>query len=432
MATGGRIVLATAGSLGDLHPFIALGRALQARGFRAEIASSEDYRAKVEAEGLGFHAVGPSLTRLNADLGMSLAEITQGIARSDRFLIERIMLPYLQTAVRQLMTAAEGCVAIAGSTFAAGAAMAAERLNVPFVPVALQPTVVMSAFDPPFLPRAPWLAPARSGPRLWLNRMTLALGRATTAHWNRPINEVRRSFDLGPTDLNLVFDGLRAGRLSLGLYSPLLSPRQPDAPPQFEVAGYAAYDSEDGGPAVLSPALNAFLDEGPPPVVFTLGSAAVNIPGDFYLQSLAATRKLGRRAVLLVGPEGDLSVADGPDIVAARYAPFSLLFPRCAAIVHQGGVGTTQQALRGGRPQLVVPHLGDQFDNGARVVRLGCGATLSRSGYRLERIVPALEALLNDPSMAARSAALGDAARSEDGAARGADLITAMVASSRC
>lgn len=430
MGRGGRIVLATAGSLGDLHPFIALGKALQARGFRAEIASSHEYRAKVETEGLGFHAVGPSLARLNADLGMSLAEITRAVAHSDRFLFERIMLPYLDESARQMIAAAEGCVAIGGSTFAAGAAMAAERLNVPFVPVALQPTVVMSAFDPPFLPAAPWLAPARSGPRLWLNRATLALGRATTAHWKRPVNAVRQGLGLGPTDLNPVFDGVRAGQMSLALYSPLLSARQPDAPPHFEVAGYAAYDSDAGGPSVLPPALDAFLDAGPAPIVFTLGSAAVNIPGDFYHQSLKAVRRLGQRAVMLVGPEGDVSVGDGPDVVATAYAPFSLLFPRCAAVVHQGGVGTTQQALGSGRPQLVVPHLGDQYDNAARVVRLGCGASLSRSRYGADAIVAALEPLLDDPATAARASAVGEAVRAEDGAGRGADLIAAMLAGS--
>jgi rhamnosyltransferase subunit B len=428
MGSGGRIVLATAGSLGDLHPFIALGKALQARGFRAEIASSEEYRTKVEAEDLGFHAVGPSLARLTGDLEMSLAEITRAVARSDRFLFERIMLPNLETGARQLIAAADGCVAIAGSTFAAGAAMAAEHLNVPFMPIALQPTVVMSAFDPPFLPGAPWLAPARHGPRLWLNRTTLALGRATTARWKGPINAVRHSLGLDPTDLNPVFDGVRAGQLSLGLFSPLLSPRQPDAPPHFEVAGHAAYDSDAGGPSALPSNLNAFLADGPAPIVFTLGSAAVNIAGDFYVQSLAAARRLRRRAVLLVGPAGDLSVADGADVVAAPYAPFSLLFPRCAAIVHQGGIGTTQQALRAGRPQLVVPHLGDQYDNGARVARLGCGATLSRSGYRPERIAPALEALLSDPATVERAATVGDTVQEEDGAGRSADLIEAMLA----
>jgi UDP:flavonoid glycosyltransferase YjiC (YdhE family) len=429
MTTGGRIILATAGSLGDLHPFIALGKALQAHDFRAEIASSEEYRAKVEAEGLGFHPVGPSLSKLTADLGMSLAEITDAVARSDRFLFEQIMLPYLETGARQLIAAADGCVGIAGSTFAAGAAMAAERLNVPFAPVALQPTVVMSAFDPPFLPGAPWLVPARGGPRLWLNQATLALGRATTAHWKRPINAVRQGLGLGPSDLNPVFDGVRAGQLSLGLYSPLLSPRQPDAPPHFEVVGYAAYDSDDGGPSALPTALQAFLDDGPAPIVFTLGSAAVNIAGDFYVQSLSAARKLGRRAVLLVGPEGDRTVADGPDVAAAAYAPFSLLFPRVAAIVHQGGVGTTQQALRAGRPQLVVPHLGDQYDNGARVRRLGCGSVLRRSRYRSDQIVSALEALLGDRTTLARATAMGEALRAEDGGGRGAGLMAAMIRS---
>lgn len=427
MSHGGRIVLATAGSLGDLHPSIALGKALQARGFRAEIASSDEYRTKVEIEGLGFHAVGPSLARLNADMGMSVAEITRAVARSDRFLFERIMLPYLETGARQLIAAAEGCVAIAGSTFAAGAAMAAERLNVPYVPVALQPTVVMSAFDPPVLPRAPWLAPGVSGPRLWLNRATLALGRATTAHWTRPINAVRQGLGLAATDLNLVFDGVRAGQLSLGLYSPLLSPRQPDAPPHFHVAGYAAYDSEAGGPSPLPPALKAFLDDGPAPIVFTLGSAAVNIAGDFYVQGLAAARRLGRRAVLLVGPEGDRSVADGQDVIALPYAPYSLLCPRAAALVHQGGVGTTQQALRAGRPQLVVPHLGDQYDNAARIVRLGCGQTLPKSRWCVERIVAALCAVLDQPTIAARAAAVGEAARQEDGAGRAAELIKGLV-----
>jgi len=240
------------------------------------------------------------------------------------------------------------------------------------------------------------------------------------------VNAVRRSLGLEPTPLNPVFDGVRAGQLSLGLYSPLLGARQPDAPPHFEVAGYAAYDSDAGGPSALPPGLSAFLEAGPPPVAFTLGSAVVNIPGDFYVRSLAAARGLGRRAVLLVGPEGDPSVADGPDAFAAPYAPFSLLFPRCAAVVHQGRVGTTQQALRAGRPQLVVPHLGDQHDNAARIVRLGAGLAVGRARYG--RDAPALLArLLHDPAPAARAASLADLAQAEDGAGVAAARISALL-----
>ncbi|CAN5466206.1 glycosyltransferase [soil metagenome] len=359
---------------------------------------------------------------------MDLAQITRAIAASDTFLFEKIMTPYLESATRQLITAAQGASAIVGGTFAAGVAVTADHLGLPLISVALQPTVVFSAYDPPLLPRAPWLGPASGGPRLWLNRVTIAIGRATTNHWTRPINALRRKLELPKTRANLFFDAGRRAALSLGLYSPLLGPRQADAPANFEVVGYAAYDSDLGGPAILPPALDTFLAAGPAPLVFTLGSAAVNIPGDFYRESLAAARRLGRRAVLLLGPYGDLSVAEGAaDAIALAYAPFSLLFPRAAAIVHQGGVGTTQQALRAGRPQLVVPHLGDQFDNGARIARLGVGATLARESYRSEAVATRLEKLLNDADLVVMAARLGETAAREDGAAEAVARIGARL-----
>lgn len=422
-----RIVLCTAGSLGDLHPFIALGLALKARGVQAEIATSVEYGAKVEGEGLVFHRVGPGVERLSADLGMDLAGLTEAIAKSDRFLFEKVMLPYLEDWTREVEVVARGSAAVVGATFAAGAAMAAELAGVPYVSAALQPTVVFSAYDPPYLPRAPWLKPASGGAQLWLNKATIRLARASTAHWTTPINRVRRALGLSDTNANLLFDGAANADLALALYSPLLSPDQPDAPPGFAVTGYAAYDSEAGGAPVLSRELERFLKDGPPPIVFTLGSAAVHIPGDFYVESLKAARRIGRRAVLLVGPEGDLGVADGRDVIAVPYAPFSRLFPRAAAVVHQGGVGTTQQALRAGRPQLVVPHLGDQFDNGARVARLGAGTVLGCKAYRSERMGEALNRLLTDPGVVETAGRLGIVAMQEDGAGAAADLILATL-----
>ncbi len=360
---------------------------------------------------------------------MDLAQITQGIAASDVFLFEKIVTPYLASATRQLIVAAQGAAAIVGGSFAAGAVIAADALDLPFVSVALQPTVVFSAYDPPRLPKAPWLAPAVGGPRLWLNRATIAIGRASTDAWTKPVNAVRRELGLSPTRDNLFFDAGRRAALSLGLYSSLLGSRQPDAPDNFDVLGYAGYDSDQGGPASLPPTLDAFLAGGPPPLVFTLGSAAVNIPGRFYRESLAAARRLGRRAVLLVGPDGDLSIAEGAvDAVAVSYAPYSLLFPRAAAIVHQGGVGTTQQALRAGRPQLVVPHLGDQFDNGARIARLGVGVTMARAAYRAATAAAALGRLLEGADTIAAARRIGEIAAREDGAGEAARRIAGLLA----
>lgn len=421
-----RIVLATGGSLGDLHPVIALGKALAARGCQAEIATARDYRLKVEAEGLVFHEVGPSLARLEADLGLNIAQLTDRIARSDRFLFEEVMLPYAASSTRQMIAASEGAALIVGLSFAVGAAIAAERLGLAYVAVSLQPTTVFSAYDPPFLPRVPWLRPAQGGLQLWLNRTTLAIGRRTTASWTRRINGVRRDLGVGPAAGDIFFDALAGADLALGLYSPVLGERQPDARANFHVVGYAPYDSEAGGPPVLAEALRRFLHEGEPPIVFTLGSAVVNIAGDFYRQSLRAARALGRRSVLLVGPGGDLGAANGPDAIAVPYAPYSLLFPRAAAVVHQGGVGTTQQALRAGRPQLVVPHLGDQHDNAARVRRLGAGLTLRRGRYAPDAEA-ALSLLLGEPRFGLRADALGALTRDEDGAAAAAELIVGMI-----
>lgn len=427
MAEGSRrIVLATGGSLGDLHPVIALGKALAMRGFQAEIASARDYRAKVEAEGLVFHEVGPDLAQLEADLGLDIAQLTDRIARSDRFLFEEVMLPYTASSTRQMIAASEGAGLIVGLSFAVGAAIAAERLGLPHVAVSLQPTTVFSAYDPPFLPRIPWMRPAGGGFQLWLNWTTLAIGRRTTASWTRRINRIRRDLGVGPAPGDIFFDALAGADLALGLYSPALGERQPDARPAFHVVGYAPYDSEAGGPPLLPEALRRFLDKGEAPIVFTLGSAVVNIPGDFYRQSLKAARALGRRSVLLVGSGGDLGVADGSDAIAVPYAPFSLLFPRAAAVVHQGGVGTTQQALRAGRPQLVVPHLGDQHDNAARVQRLGCGLTLSRGRYAARAEV-ALSRLLGEPNFGLRADVLGARTRDEDGASVAAGLIAEMM-----
>ena len=123
-----RIVIAAGGSLGDLHPFLALGLALQARGCQVGIASSLEYQARIEAAGLAFCEAGPSLAGLEADLGMSLAEITEAIIADDLFLFRRILIPWLEPSVRQMVALAADADVIVGGTLTIGAAMTAESI----------------------------------------------------------------------------------------------------------------------------------------------------------------------------------------------------------------------------------------------------------------------------------------------------------------
>jgi rhamnosyltransferase subunit B len=123
------------------------------------------------------------------------------------------------------------------------------------------------------------------------------------------------------------------------------------------------------------------------------------------------------------------------DILLVDRAPHQLLFPRAAAIVHQGGIGTTAQALRSGRPAIVVPHSHDQPDNAFRVTSLGVARTIFPGAYRAARVARELSRLLGDSTSAsnsatgsatsyvARAAKLAESVRAENGAEAAADAI---------
>jgi UDP:flavonoid glycosyltransferase YjiC (YdhE family) len=205
------------------------------------------------------------------------------------------------------------------------------------------------------------------------------------------------------------------------MFSSILGQPQSDWAANTVQTGFAFYDGRDAD-APLSPELAHFLATGEAPIVFTLGSAAVMTPGQFYDESVKSTKMLNRRAVLLIGknpPPENL-----PDrIMAVDYVPHSQIFPQACAIVHQGGIGTTAQGLRAGRPTLVTPYSHDQPDNAARVERLGTSLTVSRQHYRADRVAKQLDKLLTHPSYAMKAAAIGEILQSEDGAKVACDVI---------
>jgi UDP:flavonoid glycosyltransferase YjiC (YdhE family) len=255
--------------------------------------------------------------------------------------------------------------------------------------------------------------------------------KGTLESWSEPVYELRAELGL-PRVRHPIFDGQHSPYRVLALFSPLFAEPQPDWPPQTRVTGFCFYDRRDAPEDApgLDPSVARFLDAGDPPIVFTLGTAAVFAAGDFYRESIAAARALGRRALLLVGDHAHNPLpAPLPEGVAAfDYAPFGELLPRAAAIVHQGGVGTTAQALRSGRPALVVPHAHDQFDNGERARRLGVARWLPRARYNARRAERELRRLLEDPAYATRAAEVGRRLRAENGVANACDRIEELLA----
>ena len=419
MHPGKRIVLTTHGTLGDLHPYLAIALELQARGHQPVIATSEYHRRKIEAAGIEFHAIRPDISFADKELHRRLTEPKHGLER----VIREFMLPVLRATYDDLLAVVQkdgGADLLISQILIFAAPLIAEKTGVRWVSTELQPGAFMSAYDPPVLAPFPALAKLRSLGSTFHSAL-FRFAKLTTRSWSEPVRRLRRELGLPPGKDSL-FEGRHSPHLVLALFSPVLGSPQPDWPAQTLVTGFPFYD-EDG--SSLSLELAQFLDEGEPPIVFTLGSSAVWDAGSFYVESAAAAQRLGRRAVLLVGndPLNQLPEPLPENVIAVAYAPYAQIFPRASVIVHQGGIGTTGQALRAGRPMLVMPFGGDQYDNAARVVRLGVGRTIMRSRYTVERAANELKQLLDNPSYRGRAADLGQRVQADNGARVACDAI---------
>jgi UDP:flavonoid glycosyltransferase YjiC (YdhE family) len=276
---------------------------------------------------------------------------------------------------------------------------------------------------------APWLPGFR---RLFGARATCALmniGRAQSRRALRALTDFRRRVGVAvPPGDEIIDVPLQAERV-FGLYSPHLGALPADAPAQARIAGFSFYDGAAGGATPLSLEAEEFFATGLPPVVFTLGSSGVHAPGRFYEDAVEAARSLRKRAFLLVGEDtAQAAHLAARDVCVVGYAPHSLVFPRAAAVVHHGGIGTVAQAMRAGRPQLVCPMLGDQADNAERLIRLGVAGRLDHKSFTAERAARALGWLTSGAGVAARAGAIATSVAAEDGAGIVADEILAMCA----
>lgn len=416
MNKGKRIVLTTHGTLGDLHPFLAIAVELRRRGHRPVIATSEYYRQKVEAAGIEFHPVRPDVSFRERELHRRLMEPRRGLER----VIREYMFPVLRESYDDLLAAVQGnggADLLISQILMFAAPLVAEKMGIPWVSTELQPGAFLSSYDPPVLAPMPALAKLRPlGPGF--HRQVFRVARLVGRSWGDPVRELRRELGL-PPGADPLFEGRQSPRLLLALFSPVLGRRQPDWPANTTITGTPFYDEEA---VELDPELARFLDGGEPPIVFTLGSSAVWDAGRFYIESAAAAVQLGRRAVLLTG-SNQPETSFPENILAVPYAPFAALFPRASVIVHQGGIGTTAQALRAGKPALVMPVGGDQFDNAARVQRLGAGRTIMQKQYRAKRVAEELAKLFDDPGYREKAEGTGRLVRAETGVESVCDAI---------
>lgn len=429
------IIFSTLGSLGDVYPYIAIAKQVEALGFRTSIATSLNHRPTIEAQGLNFLHVRPDLDGIES-FDKELISKIMDEQNGSEYVLREIVLANLRDSYDDIYAHSESASLLVTHPLTYGTIIAARKRNIPFVATVLAPTSMWSAFDPPALPRAKNLPQIRKlfGPapvKFLLNLMSKQI-----YPWSQPYRDLQAKIGLSVDKANPFFEGQYSPIKNLALFSPLFGPPQPDWPSNVVATGFPFLEENAAHPMFAQESNNSsqkrlqeFLSSGDKPLVFTLGSSAVMDAGSFYLDSIATAQRLGRRAVLLSGPAvlNRLPEPLPPGIIAFEYLPHAAIFPHASVIVHQGGVGTTAQALRAGVPQLVMPYSHDQFDNANRVKRLGLGLSVNRKTYKRES-AQLLSRLLS-PAFEQAACEMGRRIRAENGAEMAAQEITQVVLS---
>ncbi|HEX8464430.1 MAG TPA: nucleotide disphospho-sugar-binding domain-containing protein [Abditibacterium sp.] len=402
-----RILFSTFGSLGDLHPYIAIALEAKNRGHQPIIATAPKYRAKIEQLGLEFRAVRPDLPS-EADFG-PLAQRVMDLKDGPRYLFQEVLSPALRDSYSDLLEAAEDADLIITHPATMASPLVAQKLGKPWLSSVLAPISLWSKFDPPVPPTLPQLDFLRVLGPIW-PRIMFTLGRAGTKSWCAEVDKLRA--EIGVKSLgHPMFEGQYSPFGTLALFSKHFAAPQHDWPTNTTATGFCFYDAEGYSGANGSSDWKKWMQNGEKPIVFTLGSSAVFAAGDFWQKSIQVALKHRKRAVLLTGK--NVALEDLPaSVLQLAYAPHSQIFPLASLIVHQGGAGTTAQALRAGVPQIVMPFAHDQPDHARRIEKLGVGFWEKRRQHPGQ----ALELFFNLPQFHQKKACeLGEKIRGENG-----------------
>lgn len=430
-----RFLLNTIGTAGDVHPFIAVGVALRARGHEVTLLANPHFAERIGRLGLGFRPLGDEADYQRMVSGADLVHRGRGPG----YVLNNLILPAMEPTVRAVREIARQWrpdAALAHHICLATPA-ACRELSIPCASAVLAPLFWLSRHEPIVYPTLP----IKDLPR-WADRL-LRHAMRHYGRWvfDRSVNRRKRELGL-PTARDLVYNEARGltrprhghdgapPRLALGLWSAHYRPAFPDdpSPEQGRICGFCWFDRGASTDPDTDEALRRFLDSGPSPIVFTLGTSVVHHGRGFYDLAAAACHRIGKRALLLVGSTEAARRPWPEGVLAVPYAPLSRVLPRGRCTVHHGGIGTTAQAMRAGTPSLIIPFANDEFDNAARVGRLGVGATLSRSKLTERTLAGAIERVLADRPMAAAAQIMGRKLVSEDGAEAAAEAMTMLAA----
>lgn len=423
--TGVHALLLTHGTRGDVQPFLALARALDATGHTAVVAGPASAAPLAAAHGVAYHPVddGPNTLMGDPELGGVMDTGLRGLrgAVHAAALLRRIT-PLMRRVHDDMAALADEDADVVVHIPGMPGGHLAEHLGAPSVPVALQPSWVPTrAFPAPGVPWPGWMPAALNPLTYRLAALALRGQRAVAEEFRDALGLPRRA---GRHDPLRQPDG--GPSTVLQAFSRHLLPPRARYPPQVSTTGFWFPPPDTKWRP--SPELEAFLDAGRPPVFVGFSSLPTADPAATGRVVGEAVRRAGVRAVVASGWGGITAETGDGDVLVIDGAPHERLFPWCAAVVHHGGAGTTGAALASGRPQVGCPFWGDQPFWARRVHEAGAAVAPLR-GQRLtvDALASALVRAVGDPALAEGARVLGERVRAEDGAGTAARLLEEVV-----
>ena len=411
------ILLLTIGSAGDVHPFVGLGLALRSRGHAVKIITNPFFGEVAGRVGLELIPLATADNFRKALADPLLWHHRKGMKTVFDIVLDGLRETYDAVANNYVA----GNTVVVASSLGLAARIAQDKFNIPMATVHLSPSQFRSCISPPklsglFMP--PWL-PMWAKRSLWNGGDRFVLDPMLAPR----INALRADLGLAPVD-GILRDFWNSPQRVIGLFPDWFAQPQADWPPQSRVTGFPRFDESQAHP--VDPGLDHFLADGPPPIVFTPGSAMYHGHA-FFRDSLEACRRLNRRGIFLTRCREQIP-NDLPSTVRHfEYAPFSQILPQAAALVHHGGIGTSAQAMAAGCRQLITPYAHDQFDNGDRLRRLGVARVINARKYTASKAVKQLNLLLSDIRVTQNCRAIAERLKVDQSVAATCELIEGLL-----
>jgi sterol 3beta-glucosyltransferase len=411
--------MAMVGSRGDVQPFVALGHALRTAGHEVTITANADAADLVAAAGARFVPFGLDVhAMLSSREGQRL--LATGKTRQFLDFANRSLGEVRDSAGNGVLAVAQGAdVLVAGIGIDDYALAAGQALGLPVLLGYLAPWLPSGEYPQIMLYKAPLLPRTLGGPA---NSVSHRI--AEWAHWRgrrEQVNAFRRSLGLPDAEGSVVTLATRLGTPALLAYSAAVCPRPHDWHPDSVPTGYwllPAQARQRLGESQPSRELTDWLGSGEQPVFIGFGSMPILDPAPLIEAATEAARLAGVRVLLGAGwtELAKAGVALPEYVRLTGGIDHDWLFPRCRAVIHHGGTGTTGAGLTAGRPTWIYSLFFDQPFWGTQVRRLGVGG---HSRFRDMRAGPLAEVMrrLASDDIRQRASALGDKLRREDGVA---------------